>query len=142
MEYYQGSKGDDLNKVIIPIWNSIRASINAIYANDASYTVKPWCATNLEYTGLWGDKSIHSISMQTAKKGIPGLQIETMLDVRNQLNNDQSIQKKWAEAFIKLYNDIVKPQWNTRSTKVTFNAEYAAKVHDELTGKVNAPAPP
>ena len=82
MDYYQNI---DYELIILPMWNMIRESLNAIYVGDPFYTgtKEPWCATNLEYNGLWGDKTIHSISMQTAYMGIPVLQIETMLDVRS-----------------------------------------------------------
>ena len=35
--------------------------INAIYADDPTYTVKPNCAIDLEYTGYWGDGVTHSM---------------------------------------------------------------------------------
>ena len=42
--------------------SSFTDSLNAIYVADPSYTVKPNCAIDLEFEGLWYDKTIHSMA--------------------------------------------------------------------------------
>ena len=41
----------------------LKSAVDAIYANDSTYTVKPVMADDPEYTGLYADKSIRTMPM-------------------------------------------------------------------------------
>jgi hypothetical protein len=61
MEYYFTNTNDQTN-FVEPMKSSFIASLDAIYVADPTYTVKPNCAVDLEFKGLWDDKTIHSMA--------------------------------------------------------------------------------
>ena len=111
MKYYFDTS--DNTAVSDPILAEMKTGLNAIYANDASYTVKPNVADDPEYTGLRGDKTIRTMSMQAGEMGIPTLFIHLPYNVRKQIRDDTAVAKKWAEVIVKIYNDYVKAKWSS-----------------------------
>ena len=45
------------------MFSEFKTGLDAVYVNDAEYTVKPNVATDPEYSGLRGDKSLRTMSM-------------------------------------------------------------------------------
>jgi len=81
MDYYFTDTDDKYN-MVSPMKSSLCTSIDAMYEADVRFAIKPICAPDPEFKGLWGDKSIHSMSSQSAIMGIPSFQIESPPNLR------------------------------------------------------------
>jgi hypothetical protein len=53
----------DVVAVSDPMKALLKSGVDAIYANDPTYTVKPVMADDPEYTGLYADKSTRTMPM-------------------------------------------------------------------------------
>ena len=86
------------------------------------------CNNDPYLNGDWGDLDLATMTEQAIMLGIPSVQLEIPLKMRQTLFKDEKLSKQFLNVIIKVYHDIVCNWWPARVVPLVCDREMGAMV--------------
>lgn len=112
---------DDQAEFVMSLVRSFTHKLNSVFQGIEIKGFPVLCNPDGELVGKWTQGIMYTMTHQSVLLGIPAMQIELPRSIRALLIRDDLILRKFAEAILETYSEVIVPKWKDRKTELIIN---------------------